>query len=77
MVVELLASSPHWERLVVLLPVMVVGAGLVAAVCILLGRAFAASIRESGHPRWVYAGLLGIVGAVVVLTWLGVSLPRE
>jgi hypothetical protein len=74
---ELLASSPRWERLVLLAPAIVVGVGLVCAVAILLGRAFVQSIRESGHPRWIYAGLVGLVGLVVLLTYLGVELPRE
>jgi hypothetical protein len=74
---ELLASSPRWERLVLLAPAIVVGAGLVCAVAILLGRAFVQSIRESGHSRLIYAGLVGLVGVVVLLTYLGVSLPRE
>jgi hypothetical protein len=76
MVVDLLAVS-SWERWVVWLPALVVGAGLVGAVLILLGRAFAASVRESGHPRWIVGGLVALVGAVVLLTWLGVDLPRE
>jgi len=70
-----MASS--WERLLYWLPAVVVGTGLVAAVFILLGRAFADTVRESGHPRWIYAGLVGLVGVVMVLTWLGVELPRE
>jgi len=65
------------ERWVVLLPALVVGAGLVAGVLILLGRAFVATVRESGHPRLIYVGLVGLVGAVVLLTYLGVELPRE
>ena len=73
---RLLAAS-NVERWVVLLPAMVVGAGLVLGVFILLGRAFAATVRESGHPRWIMAGVAGIVVAVVVLTYLGVELPRE
>ena len=77
MVVNLLAAASNWERLVIWLPALVVGIGLVGAVLILLGRAFAASVRESGHPRWIFGGLLALVGVVVVLTWLGVSLPRE
>ena len=60
-----------------LLPAIVVGAGLVLGVLILLGRAFAATVRESGHPRLIYVGLLGLAGAIVLLTWLGVELPRE
>lgn len=60
-----------------LAPVFVIGAGLVAAVLILLGRAFATSVRESGHARLIIAGLVALAGLVVVLTYLGVSLPRE
>ena len=73
---DLLAAS-RVERLIVLLPVFVVGIGLIAGVFILLGRAFAATVRESTHPRWILGGLVAVVGAVVILTWLGVSLPRE
>jgi hypothetical protein len=71
----LLASTT--ERWVVLLPAFVVGAGLVAGVLILLGRAFAATVRESGHPRLILGGLVAMAGAVALLTWLGVQLPRE
>ena len=77
MVVNVIAAASNWERLVIWLPALVVGIGLVGAVLILLGRAFAATIRESGHPRWIYGGLAALVAAVVVLTYLGVSLPRE
>jgi uncharacterized membrane protein len=66
-----------WERLVVWLPALVIGIGLVSAVLILLGRAFAASVREAEHPRWIIGGLVALAGAIMVLTWLGVSLPRE
>ena len=59
------------------LPALVVGIGLVGAVFILLGRAFAATVRESGHPRWIVGGLVALLGAIVVLTVLGVQLPRE
>ena len=73
----MLASTPHWQRLVTLAPVFVIGVGLVAAVLILLGRAFAASMRESGHQRLILIGLAVITVLVVVLTYLGVSLPKE
>ena len=76
MVVNVLAAT-RWERLVILVPAMIVGAGLVAAVFILLGRAFAASVRESGHPRLIIGGLVALTGLIVVLTYLGVSLPKE
>lgn len=77
MVVNLLAVTSSWERLVIWLPAIVVGTGLVGGVLILLGRAFAATVRESGHPRLIVGALAALFGAILVLTWLGVSLPRE
>ena len=76
MVVNVLAAT-RWQHLVLWLPAAVVGAGLVGAVLILLGRAFAASVRESGHPRLIIGGLVALAGLIVVLTYLGVSLPKE
>jgi len=72
-----LASAPHWQRLATLAPVFVIGVGLVLAVLILLGRAFAASVRESGHQRLIFLGVVALVGVVVLLTYLGVELPKE
>jgi|GEM_PF-2554925 hypothetical protein len=72
-----LLAATDVERWIVLLPALVVGAGLVGGVLILLGRAFAVTVRESGHPRLIYLGLLGLAAAIVVLTYLGVELPRE
>ena len=77
MVVNVLVASVHWSHYVVLLPAFVIGAGLVGAVLILLGRAFAQTVRESQHPRWVIGGLVALAGAIVLLTYLGVQLPRE
>ena len=74
---ELLASSIQWQKFVLLAPAIVVGVGLVCAVGILLARAFVQSIRDSGHPRWIYAGFVALCGVVVLLTYLGISLPRE
>ena len=73
----MVASAPHWQRLVVLAPVLVIAVGLFLGVAILTGRAFAQSVRESGHKRLIFAGLGVLVCAVVVLTYLGVSLPKE
>ena len=70
-------AATRWERALVWLPALVLGVGLVCGVLILLGRAFAATVRESGHPRLILGGLVAFVGAVVLMTWLGVSLPRE
>jgi len=77
MVLNLLVAASRWERFVILLPAVVIGAGLVAGVFILLGRAFAATVRGSGHPRWIVAGVVALAGTIVLLTWLGVSLPKE
>jgi len=76
MVVNVLAAT-SWEHLIIWLPALIVGAGLVGGVFILLGRAFAQTVRESGHPRLLLGGLVALVGVVVLLTYLGVSLPRE
>jgi hypothetical protein len=77
MVMNLLADASKWERFVILAPALVLGAGLVLGVLILLGRAFVVTVRESGHPRWVWGGVAVVVGLVFLLTWLGVELPRE
>jgi len=77
MVVNVLADASTWERVVILAPALVIGGGLVLGVMILLGRAFMATVRESGHPRVLWGGVAVIVGLVVLLTWLGVELPRE
>jgi hypothetical protein len=76
MVVEVLAAN-GLERAVVWLPAVVLGTGLVCGVLILLGRAFAATVRDSGHPRLILGGLVAFLGAVVLMTWLGIELPRE
>jgi hypothetical protein len=34
-------------------------------------------VRESGHPRLIIGGLVAFAGIVVLLTYLGVSLPKE
>jgi uncharacterized membrane protein len=73
---DLLAAT-RWEHLVVWLPAAIIGVGLVGGVFILLGRAFAATVRESGHPRWILGGLVALFGVIVLLTFLGVQLPRE
>lgn len=74
---DLLLAASHLERIVILAPAIVVGGGLVLGVLILMGRAFADSIREFGHPRLLLAGAIGLVAVVVLLTWLGVELPKE
>jgi hypothetical protein len=76
MVVNVFAAI-RWDRAVLWLPAVVLGTGLVLGVMILLGRAFAATVREAQHPRVLMGGLVLVVGAVVLMTWLGVTLPKE
>jgi threonine/homoserine/homoserine lactone efflux protein len=70
------ATTPYWQRLFVLGPVFVVGIGMILAVLILLSRAFAQFVRESEHKNWIYVGCAVVVGAVVILTYLGIKLPK-
>ena len=70
MVVNAFPVASSISRYVVLLPALLVGAGLIGGILILLGRAFAETVREARHPRL-------IAGAVVLLTYLGVNLPKE
>ena len=65
------------SRYIILLPAFIVGGGLVLAILILLGRAFAETVREAKHPRLITAGLVALAGAIVLLTYLGVELPKE
>jgi hypothetical protein len=73
---SLLATSSV-GRVIIWVPAILIGVGILGAVLILLGRAFMASVRESGHPRLVWGGLAALFGVIVLLTYLGVSLPRE
>jgi hypothetical protein len=72
-----LAEAATWERVIILAPVIVIALGVAAAVFVLLGRGLAQSIRESGHPRLIIGGLVALAGVIVLLTYLGVELPRE
>jgi putative Mn2+ efflux pump MntP len=73
----MLVATARWERLLTLAPVFIVGIGLVAAILILLGRAFADSIRDVRNKRLIAVGGVVLVGLVVLLTYLGVNLPKE
>jgi hypothetical protein len=73
----MLAATPRWERLLTLAPVFVLGIGLVAAVLILLGRAFIDSLKDVENKRILVLGGVALVVVVAILTYLGVNLPRE
>jgi hypothetical protein len=73
----MLVLATDWTRFLYLAPVFVIGIGLIAAVLILLGRAFADSIRDVKHKNVLWIVPLAMVVAVVVLTYLGIQLPKE
>ena len=73
----MLLATPRWERVLTLAPVIVVGIGIVAAVLILLVRAFADSLRDVRNKRLLALAGVVLLLVVVVLTYLGVKLPKE
>jgi len=66
-----------WHQMLFLAPVFVIGIGIVAAVLILLLRAFLDSLKDVKDKRILVAGAIALVAVVAILTYLGVSLPRE
>jgi hypothetical protein len=70
-------AAETWERIVILAPALVIGAGLVGGVLILLGRAFVYTLRESGHPRLIGVAVAAFVAVIALLTYLGISLPAR
>ena len=65
------------ERAVFLAPVLVVGGAAVLGLLILWGKVAAEQLRESRRPRLVLALWLAGIALIVLLTVLGVKLPRE
>jgi hypothetical protein len=60
-----------------LAPVVVIVAAAVAGLGVFWFRAGIESLREAKHPRLIVAAGAGIVLVGIVLTVLGVELPRE
>jgi uncharacterized membrane protein len=65
-----------FEKAVYLAPVIVVGGAAAVGLVILWGKIAFNSLRESRHPRRVIAYWLLGLGMLVLLTVLGVKLPR-
>jgi hypothetical protein len=66
-----------FQRAVLLAPVLVIGIGAVAGLVVFWGRVGWDSLRRSSHPRLIAAGAAVFLALLVVLTLLGVNLPRE
>jgi len=69
----------EWElgRAMVVAPLIVIGLGAAAGVVVLLGKALLESIRGVKRPRLVFGLVAAGVGLLVLLSVLGVELPRE
>ena len=65
------------ERAVYLAPVIVVGFAALIGLAILWAKVIAQHLRESRRPRLVVALWLAGIGLLVLLSVLGVELPRE
>jgi uncharacterized membrane protein len=64
-------------RVAVLAPVVVVIAASVAGLAVFWIRAARESYREAKRPRLIAGATIGILALGIVLTILGVELPRE
>jgi hypothetical protein len=65
------------ERAVYLAPVIVVGFAAAAGLLILWGKVAIQQLRETKRPRLVLALWIAGIGLIVLLSVLGVELPRE
>ena len=65
------------ERAVYLAPVIVVGFAAAAGLLILWGKVALQQLRETRRPKLVLALWLVGIGLIVLLSVLGVELPRE
>jgi uncharacterized membrane protein YidH (DUF202 family) len=65
------------ERAVYLAPVIVVGFAAVAGLVILWGKVAWQQLRETQRPRLVLTLWVVGIGLLVLLTVLGVKLPKE
>ena len=65
------------ERAVYLAPVIVIGFAALAGLAILWGKVALHHLREARRPRLVLALWVAAIGLIVLLSVLGVELPRE
>ena len=65
------------EKAVYLAPVIVVGFAAAIGLLILWGKVAVQAVRDSNRPRLVLALWAAGIGLLVLLTILGVELPRE
>ena len=66
-----------FDRAAVLAPLLVAVAGSAAALFVLWARVGWESLRRREHPWRIVALAIGVLALLVVLSTLGVKLPRE
>jgi hypothetical protein len=76
-VIAVAVTDLSFQRAALLAPVLVIGVAALAGLVVFWGRVGWDSLRRSRHPRLLIAGGLAFVALLVVLTFLGVNLPRE
>jgi len=64
------------QKAVYLAPVIVVGAAAAVGLVVLWGKIALQALRESRHPRRVLGIWIAGLALLVLLTYLGVKLPR-
>ena len=70
-------SDLSFGRAALLAPVLVVGVAAVAGLVVFWGKVGWESLRTARHPRLIVAAAVVFVLLLVLLTVLGVQLPRE
>lgn len=66
-----------FEKAVYLAPVIVVGCAAAAGLLILWGKVAIQSLKESKRPKLVLALWIAGLALLVLLSFLGVKLPKE
>ena len=76
-VVTVWLTDLSFQRAILLAPVLVLGVAAIAGLVVFWGRVGWESVRRVRHPRLVAAAAVVFVAVLVVLTILGIKLPRE
>jgi hypothetical protein len=66
-----------FERAIILAPVLVIGIAAAAGLVVFWGRVGWDSLRRSRHPWLIVGAATACIAVLIVLTILGVKLPRE